>query len=504
MEQMLASMKRILYILILCSPIALSAQNWQNICSPGVTLYQNVLGEIQTFRLDSIQTPGNGDTVFYSYHTIREQEPCADTSNGSVIGYKVYKTSGGWFFFFNRSWDTLHINATASLNEHWKFCDLPDSGFIEANVSGVQSDTIFGIEDSVKVIAFQAYDSTGNPISHALNGKHFTLRRTYGLTEIADVYLLPDTFSKYKLVGKTLPETGIANLNEQVIYDFDVGDEFHYQGGDTPQQWYTTSIYWKRMITILTKEVSQSGNSYIYQASRCMQLKIDPWGSSEPPYVENFRDTITFAHPFSSSLTDTSRMQLPGTFIRRNWIDNQVAYSYSRDFNGPNGRQKQIMGENYYMFRDSCWEWSGYHFWSEYAAGVGCILNEQKGGNLYLYLDKLVYYKKGEEEWGTRLAADCDQLLGTNEFQISNFKFQFSVFPNPAKELITVQVDSFTPGDIMEFKLFDFLGREVYQTTIRQSHTMINLSNLSNLSKGIYIWQVTGEAGTAMGKLMLE
>jgi hypothetical protein len=502
-------MKQILFLLISFFPLILSSQNWQNICSPGVTLYQNSLGEIQAFRLDSVQAPGNGDTIFYSYRTIRDTQPCADTSHGSILGFKVYKSSIGWFCFFNKYWDTLQINTNASLGESWKFCNLPDSGYVEATVSEILTDTILDIPDSVKTILFQAYDSTGNTLAHVINGRTVSLSKSHGMNVMADAYLLPDAFSKYELAGTTIPEAGIPNLNERLVYDFNAGDEFHYQTADTPPGWYVTSIYYKRMITILTKEVSLSEGSVKYTASRCLHIYFVPWYNMGPPWVENFRDTINLEYPISDSWSDTSRMQLPGTFIRRPfYYSDQVAHRYLRDFNGPISRQRQCIRENIYLYEDSCWDLTtrpGF-YWAEYAAGLGCLTNgwgvySSSKNNLIFYIDELVYYKKGEEEWGTRLATDCDQLLGINLMPGSNYTMNISLFPNPASDRITLQIESFQPGAKYKFTLIDFIGNEVYQTSITESPIHINLPNLS---PGLYIWQVTGESETTIGKLLVE
>lgn len=86
--------------------------------------------------------------------------------------FKVYKSSNGWFYFFNKSWDTLQINTNASLSESWKFCNLPDSGIVEATVSEIMTDTILGMPDSVKVITFQAYNSFGQTVTNSMNSEH--------------------------------------------------------------------------------------------------------------------------------------------------------------------------------------------------------------------------------------------------------------------------------------------------------------------------------------------
>ena len=115
----------LMFVIIL--PFSGPAQEWQNICSPGVTLYENPSGLIGAFRFDSVLSIGNGDSIFYSYPAIRYKTPCPDTIHGSVMGQRVYRTAGGVFYFFNRDNDTLSINsAPADSLFCYQFFNNPD------------------------------------------------------------------------------------------------------------------------------------------------------------------------------------------------------------------------------------------------------------------------------------------------------------------------------------------------------------------------------------------
>lgn len=92
---------RLFLILIICGS-GLAAQNYQNICSPGVTYYKNRQGNFGAFRKDSIHNPFVGDTMFISYTALRDPlntGDCADISNGSVLGRKVFKKMMAGFTF---------------------------------------------------------------------------------------------------------------------------------------------------------------------------------------------------------------------------------------------------------------------------------------------------------------------------------------------------------------------------------------------------------------------
>ena len=64
-------MKKILLLLFCFLGSILNAQNYQNICTPGITFYKNSSGNIKAYRQDSVYLPGNNDTIFISYRTIR-------------------------------------------------------------------------------------------------------------------------------------------------------------------------------------------------------------------------------------------------------------------------------------------------------------------------------------------------------------------------------------------------------------------------------------------------
>ena len=90
------------YLILLCFLFVsqeLWSQNYQNICSPGITYYKNYAAKILAFRRDSISLPGNNDTIVYSFKVFRDtigyEGACLDVTNGSVLGRSNYKSHDG-------------------------------------------------------------------------------------------------------------------------------------------------------------------------------------------------------------------------------------------------------------------------------------------------------------------------------------------------------------------------------------------------------------------------
>lgn len=94
-------------------------------------------------------------------------------------------------------------------------------------------------------------------------------------------------------------------------------------------------------------------------------------------------------------------------------------------------------------------------------------------------------------------ASSTDTLLGLN--QIANDE-DFSVFPNPATNLVSIS--STSNSSINNVEMFDINGR------IIKSIPLDNLSNvditISDLSSGVYMMRITTDQGTATKKIVKQ
>ena len=326
-------MKKFLLFLFIISNHLLVAQDYQNICSQGTTFYKDPDNSFMAFRRDSTIALGNNDTLIMSYRAIRDTSEiianCADTTNGSILGRKIIKDHAGWFYFFNRSGDSVIINTQALLNQSWKFCNLPGNGLIEASVTAVGPDTVLGLIDQVKTITFQAKDSAGNTIPHILNQRSIKLSQHYGLSSMLDVYFIPEDTTLYVLAGKTDPVVGIQDLTWQEIYNFDVGDVFHYllyAGG-------AEAIIYK----VLSK-TNYGSDSVSYIMEHCSLFR----GPSYPGHdtIITTHDTVVTKYVFTPTQDNTWLSRLPGEFYRVASYANVYSYSQLSKIN--------LTSHNYY------------------------------------------------------------------------------------------------------------------------------------------------------------
>ncbi len=483
-------MKRSLLFLLFVVPVVLTAQYYQNICSPGITFYRNNSGTILAFRLDSTDVSQNPDTVFYSYRAIREPQggDCYDTTSGCFLGLMVTKKPSGVFQFYNKDNAQITLHTTEGLGYSWTFFSYPSGDYIEASIVSLNTDTILGIVDSVKVIEFQAKDNTGNNIAHILNAQQIKLSKHYGLTRMLDIYSIPTVSVFYTLLGKTSPPVGIQNITWNEVYNYSVGDVFHFHGSQ-----YTSGVYVdiKVIWTILDKVEIPDSNRIIYTIEWCQKKKA----SVPPPNVIFAFDTITQTVNFQS---DTSYiLELPLEFIRLN----EATRIYSRVFSEFNGRQTHKTFDGiYYGSSPPCWN-PPFEYASSQSFTPGLGRTRYSSSEVFeSYSIQLIYFKKGSEEWGNPVATSCN-ILVSDELQNLSHEFRMAIYPNPVRDRIIIQLDEFEQGSRLEFKLFDYVGKEVYQTMIRYGRVTLNRPPLPG---GLYIWQVTGETGTATGRLVLE
>ena len=106
---------------------------------------------------------------------------------------------------------------------------------------------------------------------------------------------------------------------------------------------------------------------------------------------------------------------------------------------------------------------------------------------------KLVYYKKGETEWGIPLT-----VTGISNTEITH---KTIVFPNPAKDNITIKVQDISTGKLM-FYLFDLNGRLIISEPIDTVEIQLDIATVK---PGIYFYRLR-ESGRDMfnGKLIIS
>jgi hypothetical protein len=164
----------------------------------------------------------------------------------SWMGPNMLEMSNGSNLFFNVSGDTIVVNTLAELNESWTVFNWSDTATLEATVTSITTETVLGTAQSVKTIAFQAYDSSGAEMNHPLNEAIWKLSQFEGFTQVHSLHWFPDfpdpatqeayQCRPYSYAGHEHYSIDLIQLTDQrppsegEMYAMEVGDEFQIKG----------------------------------------------------------------------------------------------------------------------------------------------------------------------------------------------------------------------------------------------------------------------------------
>jgi hypothetical protein len=488
-----------LLVLLFFLPGILFSQNWQNVCSPGTTFYSDTSDNVKAFRRDSTLVLPGPDTIFYSYRTIKDSMNlfnCLDTTGGSVLGEKVILTHDGWYYFFNIYHDTIKVNSAAGTGQSWRFCSLAGGGYVTATVTSVASELVLGQPDQVRLINLQAKDQSGNSINHPLNIQPFKLSQHFGLVTFYDVYFLPENVKPFSLAGKSTPPLGLQEFGWRAVYDFMVGDQFHYHGYASNAGGTANS----KIIMNVIGKISYGTDSADYTFERCRRMEAAP-----PPGVTTLQDTVLLRYNFIAMDTANLFMPLPEELKPNEWAaPNGVANRYYRRNNDFNGRNVKSIEYDYYNFDitvPACWSVSLWEYWhlEEFSPGLG-LTHYQTNEMWFSMWETLVYFKKGAETWGTPVATDCQTLVGIEDHP-DGVQPIVNVYPNPANEKITLTLTGSIDEQEYTFRIYNLYGQMVTELPIQSTSLEIPTGHLP---RGIYLWSISGRPGSGSGKLILN
>jgi hypothetical protein len=476
-------LNKLLLILLFSAPVVFcSAQNYKTVYAgnnshfsytdvnqPGKTFYN-------TISIDSVSVLFNGEDLFNFESFGDTAGGCLHANRHTWIASKIYHDAGGDEYYLNRYGDTIYFKPAAALNDTWHFYNYANGNYIEAKVTGIAQQTFIGITDSVKTITLNAKNSSGNPISNLLNGKQVKISENHGFVQTFGYRYFPADTATYPLVGLGNEQAGVTNLTARDIYNFDVGDEFHYD----VMFWYSASSHdHNRFIyVVLSKSFSSDSDSVTYRMTRCGQFDHFDWPTHT---ITPVNDTSTQIYDFSQDGNYITVSLNQFSWQKRNANPPEAGYlSFYRDTTYLNRIKKQT----HYLFSpgasDTCYETSvAYCLPSDvtYARGLGWIYTTDNWCVDY----SLVYYKKGAEEWGTPLS--CSVLLSTEDISTLT---GITIYPNPFTNELRVS------GADAAITLYDYTGKIIISQKTTTAETTINTTGMA---AGMYFLRVESGGG---------
>jgi hypothetical protein len=499
--------KGILISLALLAGFTTFSQDYQCIRDNATYFYSDGTN-IKAIQIDSVVNTNEG-LIYYNYPTIvwDNNTNCYDRFGPSWIGRKVLVNANGDNIFYNKNNQTLTIKTLKYNGEYWTCYTFSNSDYIRATILEISEMQFLGLTDTVKKITFQAYDSNGTPISHTINNKYLLLSKNYGLIRAINFKLFPNladfTFyneycTEFSLAGVSNPALGIENLTADKVYNFEVGDEI-----DTRRDRYGFSNYYQGdrfKKYILQKNFNANYDSVSYLISRC------GWTETHIPYEGviyfYYHDTLTGKYFIGD---DSIINVLPDKVILvyedpySNYIYYSVVLSSFYETSG------KIMKK----------EVTGFYFDPAYDC---IIIGDEWGNDDRIFIEGLgryynyyqawdcsestypVYFKKGNEEWGTPYSFNCDDFV-TSEDEITISQKEVLISPNPMGDWARLTVDN-PENKEYQFQLFNSMGVLVKEYQFQTNDLIIPRENLGN---GIYFYLLTdGLKVRQSGKLVIR
>ena len=468
------------FVFILFSMLtgSLYSQDYQMFYSRQTTLFENSYKLLIGCRFDSASF--DTDSVFFPFHTIGLlDDDCATPYGNSWLGEKIILKSGGDHFFINAEGDTIVIRTKTNPGENWIVYENENIS-IYGFIISLEKESFLGLEDSVKTIGFQVYDSQMNPFENELNDMSLKISKNHGALRILNFNLFPDLedflSSLYRITMLDLvgiesehQSAGIKNLSWFKVYDFLPGDAIHIL--ETNTDFYSEDIgqsyTHKLQKKYLEREDYPDSIKYLVEINSQRRWEIHS-STKDSVRVQNTHDTIKEVVRHNPEFD-----KLPGEAV----IEGETAYAYRMYNSDPLNKTRSDIGEIWNWYTDSCWAFccvDGCFMDLNYVEGLGgpygsCSNFDSYGGHVI----KLVYYEKNGVTWGSPLILEAPD----KKVQQSSI----IIYPNPARDILKFE---FVEQGNKSITFTDLSGKKVLHiNSDDQEKTLI----INHLEPGTYI-----------------
>lgn len=239
---------------------------------------------------------------------------------------------------------------------------------------------------------------------------------------------------------------GFKQLLVKDVYDFDIGDVFHYQSVGFFNERPARVLMRLEKRTILTKNLNAKKDTLIYTYKREYSF------SDSFKNVRTRIDTMRIANLDSVVLFELKE---------NHWV---CKIYFSERYTVLKGTNRHTFAKNLVT---TCIDLVGR---TSVGQGIGLIFT---GDEVPAY-DKLVYFKKGKEEWGKEV--DFSTSLFTPSVSLAKMVLS----PNPANDILNIKTDA----------VFDKIQIINIQGQVVLTKEKTDSVDISQLTNGIYFLQI--------------
>lgn len=510
-------MKKLIFsFFVLLNTIVCFSQNYFPSKSNSILLF-NSYNNTNYYGFDAVKwdsvKPSGQDTIYYSIPFVIDTSGvygsgiCVDTAAGSILGRVMIKTDENHCKIVNFQNDTILILPESAIGEQWKFFEFHDQSYLSAKTDSINLLAFCGISDSAKYITLLTKNYSGNDISGIFNNKQLVLSKNYGIIQSFNFFKFPSKDTAiYSVKGSVNPNFGIHDIAYKDVYNYNTGDEFHYLDEETNWLYNITDQNWHIDNGIITQTIRYVvnrtnfpiGDSVKYEFHDCKRIVEYFSAIPDTSYVQ---DTISQTVEFGK-LNNFDFNHLPNEYIGKyNGIHDSVYFYRLSTILSGNKLVKSVTYDEL-MKTDSCWAYfmvdpgpAPYDF-IEGCGGPYHYFADWMG---YVKQNKLVYFNKNGDTWGTPVANDCEDLFsGISDY--SNSKKYFNIFPNPASDKLTIVSQDLPVNEKLTFILFDLSGNKVFESLLSLKANTIDCRNIVS---GTYFYKVIQKSNIQCGKLII-
>jgi hypothetical protein len=472
------------------------AQDYLCLYPGDTTFFSDKYGSILSMRIPEVEIDNETIKIYHLPTAIRKKNPleddvgCYTPFGASWLGAKYVVTNGNEHYFFRgKEYENQGIPFVLFTDrkpgEQWTCYKETDQDSAIAQIVKIDTMSFLGVTDSVKIIEISGH-YRDESINSNINGRQIIISKNYGLVKTMNLYLFPksepdyplyEEFLEYDLVGSNRIVGSLQNLTWEEIYDFEVGDIIHEKTIRESYNIYSdmsmTRTEKSMIIEVLDKFHKEGNTWYLFERT----WKEEKIHSNKPNEYQTGRiklETTWASNPEFNALPGEALIR--DEFYAMNY--GMSLYPFLSKTLAPDYINKYFINE-----ADSCWDLAIYD---------GCFADKiyYKGlGGPFGYCDdhlnggfwehKLVYFKKGDETWGTPLEINLSIETEKIPEQI------FSIHPVPVKDHLYLQNNKHLNNCIVE--IMNLTGNLILSQDIALWETLIEMEKYP---EGVYVYQI--------------
>lgn len=471
-------MRPILTLLLLFSTAICEAQSYQLFRSDrigyyrmGSTNYAASLHVTETSVMD-------GDSVFV-FEPQMLKAPHQNgfdcySSDASWLGREIRISPEGNTRIITASGEEILIITQANVGDSWIAWTASDNSmFLEASVTSIAVEEVMNESDIVLSIALEMLYEEGSDETSEFEQSLVKIGAEFGLIESPLWGLFPHnatpttfTYATTAKIEGIEGEAGWQDFSWMDVMDFNPGDEIHIdEGGNLG---FGEGSWTKSAITFLSRE--DYPDSIVYETERAWWSFSDQFAPGEGPESDegiSVESMVIYPRP----IFDT-RPYVPvffedsaqAGFLLRGKDENRH-YKVHGMFNTVDPFMELDEFNDCYspLMHSSC---RGLSYPGLGGPYYDCDYQSGPGGQWR----KLVYYKKGDEEWGTSLT-----LSTSDHSEIQKSLLQ--TYPNPSTGSFRIALDA---GEYpAKVEVFDLRGQRLHHQYLSNEGVEVQLSAIS-------------------------